>query len=419
MRIAKRRRGGKCVKVVHINAVYKYGSTGRSLMELNEDLNHLGVESHCACSRTYGCPGVYQIGDEKSIKLHGLFSRLSGKQGYFSKQNTKKLLRYIDSLSPDVVHLHNLHANYVHLPMLLSYLAKKDIATVIMLHDCWFFTGKCMHYTTQGCYKWETHCENCPQIHEGNNSWFFDRTKSVHEDRIRLFQAIPRLAIVGISDWVTNECRRSPIAKNAKITKRVYLWIDLDKFRPVNADKKRAELGLTDKFVILGVAEQWGNPKGLDRFLHLATQISPEKQIVLVGNPAPDVELPDNVLCVGKTSSQEELAEFYSLADVFVTFSYQETFGKVSAEAIACGTPVVCYNSTACPELVGKNCGIVVEKTDENGIFEAVNEIQRNGKAQYSEQCVRFANENFSRQKLTREFIEIYEELEACKAEKR
>ncbi len=407
------------MKVVHINAVYKYGSTGRSLMELNEDLNRLGVESHCACSRTYGCPDVYQIGDEKSIKLHGLFSRLTGKQGYFSKQNTKKLLRYIDSLSPDVVHLHNLHANYVHLPMLLSYLAKKDIATVIMLHDCWFFTGKCIHYTTQGCYKWETHCENCPQIHEGNNSWFFDRTKSVHEDRIRLFQAIPRLAIVGISDWVTNECRRSPIAKNAKITKRVYLWIDLDKFRPVNADKKRAELGLTDKFVILGVAEQWGNPKGLDRFLHLATQISPEKQIVLVGNPAPDVELPDNVLCVGKTSSQEELAEFYSLADVFVTFSYQETFGKVSAEAIACGTPVVCYNSTACPELVGKNCGIVVEKTDENGIFEAVNEIQRNGKAQYSEQCVRFANENFSRQKLTREFIEIYEELEACKAEKR
>lgn len=406
------------MKVVHINAVYKYGSTGRSLMELNEDLNHLGVESHCACSRTYGCPDVYQIGDEKSIKLHGLFSRLSGKQGYFSKQNTKKLLRYIDSLSPDVVHLHNLHANYVHLPMLLSYLAKKDIATVIMLHDCWFFTGKCMHYTTQGCYKWETHCENCPQIHEGNNSWFFDRTKSVLEDRIRLFQAIPRLAIVGISDWVTNECRRSPIAKNAKITKRIYLWIDLDKFHPVNADKKRAELGLTDKFVILGVAEQWGNPKGLDRFLHLATQISPEKQIVLVGNPAPDVELPDNVLCVGKTSSQEELAEFYSLADVFVTFSYQETFGKVSAEAIACGTPVVCYNSTACPELVGKNCGIVVEKTDENGIFEAVNEIRRNGKAQYSEQCVRFANENFSRQKLTREFIEIYEELVAYKAEK-
>ena len=405
------------MKVLHINAVYKLGSTGRSLMELNEDLNQSGVESYCACSRTYGCENVYPIGDEKSIKLHGLFSRLSGKQGYFSKGNTKKLLAYIDELKPDVVHLHNLHANYIHLPMLLAYLAKNDIATVIMLHDCWFFTGKCMHYTTQGCYKWETLCGNCPQIHEGNNSWFLDRTEEMHKDRIRLFQSIPRLAIVGISDWVTNECRRSPIAKNAKIIQRVYLWIDLDKFRPVDSAQKRAELGLTDKFVILGVAEQWGNPKGLDRFLDLATKISPEKQILLVGNPAPDVALPDNVLCVGKTNSQEELAEFYSLADVFVTFSYQETFGKVSAEALACGTPVICYNSTACPELVGENCGVVVEKEDKDGIFRAVNEIQKNGKAQYSDACVRFANENFSRKKLTREFIEIYQELEACKAE--
>lgn len=406
------------MKVVHINAVYKFGSTGRSLMELNEDLNANGVQSYCACSRTYGCEGVYPIGDETSVKLHGLFSRLSGKQGYFSKGNTKKLIQYIRSVNPDVVQLHNLHANYIHLPMLLEFLAKNDIATVIMLHDCWFFTGKCMHYATQGCYKWETLCGDCPQIHEGNNSWFLDRTREVHQDRIRLFQAIPRLAIVGISDWVTNECRRSPIAKNAKIIRREYLWIDLEKFRPVDAEKKRAELGLTDKFVILGVAEQWGAPKGLDRFLNLADKLSPEKQIVLVGNPAPDVTLPDNVLCVGKTNSQEELAEYYSLADVFVTFSYQETFGKVSAEAIACGTPVVCYNSTACPELVGENCGIVVEKADENGIFEAVNEIQKNGKAQYSEHCVRFANENFNRRKLTRAFMEIYEELESYKTEK-
>lgn len=399
------------MKVLHINAVYKLYSTGRSLMELNEDLESYGVASYCACSRTYGCENVYQIGDEKSIKLHGLFSRLTGKQGYFSKGNTKKLLAYIEGIQPDVVHLHNLHANFIHLPMLLEYLAKKDIPTVITLYDCWFFTGKCMHYTTQGCYNWETLCKDCPQIHEGNDSWFFDRTEEVHKDRIRLFQSIPRLAIVGISDWITNECRRSPIAVNAKLTKRIYLWIDLEKFHPVDGSKKRAELGLTDKFVILGVAEQWGNAKGLDKFLDLASKISPEKQIVLVGSPAPDVVLPDNVLCVGRTNSQEELAEFYSLADVFVTFSYQETFGKVSAEALACGTPVVCYNSTACPELVGENCGIVVEKEDKDGVFRAVNTVQENGKAQYTDHCAAFARENFGRNELTREYLSVYQQL--------
>lgn len=399
------------MKILHINAVYKKYSTGRSIMELNTDLNELGMESYCACSRTYGCDNIYQIGDEMSIKLHGLLSRLSGKQAYFSKRNTKKLIDYIENISPDIVHLHNLHANFINLPMLLSYLSKKDIATVIMLYDSWFFTGKCMHYTTQGCYKWETQCGNCPQLGEGNKSWFFDRTEEVHRDRIRLFQAIPRLAIVGISDWITNECRRSPIAKNAKIIKREYLWIDLDKFKPVDASAKRAELGLATKFVILGVAEQWGNAKGLDRFLDLAAKLSPEKQIVLVGNPAPDVKLPPNVMCVGRTDSQEKLAEYYSLADVFVTFSYQETFGKVSAEALACGTPVVCFNSTACPELVGDNCGIVVEKADKDGVFNAVNEIQKNGKEKYSSSCVAFSNENFSRKKLTKEFIDIYNAL--------
>ena len=113
------------MKVVHINAVYKIGSTGRSLMELDEDLNANGVESYCACSRVYGCENVYQIGNEMSIKTHALMSRLTGMQGYFSKGNTKKLIDYIDGIAPDVVHLHNLHANYINLPMLLEYLAKK------------------------------------------------------------------------------------------------------------------------------------------------------------------------------------------------------------------------------------------------------------------------------------------------------
>lgn len=399
------------MRVLHINAVYKRYSTGRSLMELNEDLNANGVESYCACSRTYGCENVYQIGNERSIKTHALMSRLTGMQGYFSKENTRKLIKYIDELKPDVVHLHNLHANFINLPMLLKYLAKNDIPTVISLYDCWFFTGKCMHYTTAGCYKWETLCHDCPQLHEGNDSWFFDRTKKVHSDRIKLFNAIPRLAIVGISDWVTNECRRSPIAKNAKIIKREYLWIDMEKFTPVPAEEKRREMGIENKFVIIGVAEQWGSAKGLPQFLELADKISDDKVILLVGNPAEGVTLPDNVICIGRTNSQQELALYYSLADVFVTFSYQETFGKVSAEALACGTPVVCYNSTACPELVGDNCGKAVNIDEKDGIFKAINEIAANGKKIYSDSCVRFARDNFSRANITKEFIKLYEDL--------
>ncbi len=380
-------------------------------MQLNEDLNSMGVESFAAVSRSYGSEGVYLIGNEKSIKLHGLLSRLSGKQAYFSKGNTKKLIEHIEKLQPDIVHLHNLHANYINLPMIMEYLAEKDIPTVVTLYDCWFFTGKCMHYTTQGCYKWQTECKDCPQLHEGNDSWFFDRTNEVFHDRVRLFNSIPRLAIIGISDWITNECRKSAIAQNARIIQREYLWIDMEKFKMRDAKALRDKLKLEDRFVILGVAEQWGKAKGLDRFLKLADKLSDDKVIVLVGNPAPDTVFPDNVICVGRTESQEELSEYYSMADVFMTFSYQETFGKVSAEALSCGTPIICYNSTANPELVGKDCGIVVELDDKDGMLKAVDIIQKKGKDTYSAKCIEFARNNFKREKVTKEIKQVYERL--------
>ena len=380
-------------------------------MQLNEDLNQMGVESYAAVSRAYGCEGVYTIGNERSVKIHGLLSRISGKQGYFSKGNTHKLIKHIQNIKPDIVHLHNLHANYINLPMILEYLAENDIPTVISLYDCWFFTGKCMHYTTAGCYKWQTECKNCPQKHEGNDSWFFDKTNKVFKDKVRLFNNIPRLAIIGISEWITDECRKSAIAKNAKIIQREYLWIDMEKFKARDAKPLREKLKLDNKFVILGVAEQWGNAKGLNRFLELAEKLSDDKIIVLVGNPDPDTALPANVICVGRTDSQEELSEYYSMADVFMTFSYQETFGKVSAEALSCGTPVICYNSTANPELVGDNCGVVVEIDDKDGMLKAVNTVQSKGKDAYSESCVEFARNNFKREKVTKEIKEVYDKL--------
>ncbi len=398
------------MKVLHVNAVYKHLSTGRSLMELNEDLNKLGIKSECACSRTYGCENVYQIGNELTIKSHAVLSRITGKQGYFSKGNTRKLISHIEKTKPDIVHLHNLHANYINLPMILDYLATNDIPTVITLYDCWFYTGKCMHYTELGCYKWESECKNCPQIHEGNDSWFVDSTKAVFCDRVKLFQSIPRLAIVGISDWITNECKRSPISKNAKIIERKYLWIDTEKFKPTESDL-RNELGIQDDFVIIGVAQKWGNAKGLDRFIKLAKSLLEDEVIILVGEIDKEVKLPKNIISVGKLESQEQLAQYYTLANVFVTFSYQESFGKVSAEALSCGTPIICYNSTANPELAGNGCGAVVELSDANGMLNAVRTIKKNSKNFYTENCRAFAVNNFSRHAITKQMKELYENL--------
>lgn len=397
------------MNVVQINAVYGTGSTGRIVMELHRALKDAGQESYVFTSDGRCTDeGVIPLGTRQDHKMHALCSRLSGKQGYFSAGATRTLLRQLDRLEPDVVHLHNLHGNYIHLPMLLDYLGKKDIATVVTLHDCWFFTGKCTHYTVQACRRWETGCHDCPRLKDDNASWFLDRTSAMWEDKRRLFQAIPRLGVIGVSDWITAEAGRS-FLKSAKVLRRIYNWIDLDVFRPGNRDAVRARMGLEDHFILLGVASGWSEKKGLDRFLQLAKLLDERFRILLVGQ-MPQMALPSNVIHIPPTHSAGELAELYGAADVFLQLSREETFGKVAAEALACGTPVITNRYTANPELVGRGCGIVAGD-DLSELISAVKEIRSAGRSAYAEECRRFSKAHFEKGQLIAQTIQCYHDV--------
>lgn len=343
-------------------------------------------------------------------KIHGFFSRLFGKQAYFSYFPTKILIKKLNEIEPDVVILRNFHSNYIHMPLLLKYLAKADIATIVVLHDCWFFTGHCCHYTEICCYKWQTECNHCPLIHTNNKSWFFDNSHRIFRDKKRLFGAIPHLTVVGVSDWITNEGRKAPIFGNAKRFQRIYNWIDFKKIHyRDNALTLREKLCLAaNDFVALGVSMLWDNRKGLDVILKLAEAL-PDIKIVLVGN-LPAVQLPYNIIPLPPTNSVDELAEYYSMADVFLNFSIQETFGKVAAEALSCGTPTVVNNATANPEITG-TCGEIVDTSDFSSVVEAVKRIRINGKAYYSEHCVQRAHELFDKDKNIMQYVELFKTL--------
>ncbi len=399
------------MKIVQINAVYNISSTGRTTTEMHEALQIAQHQSFVVYSQTNvnNAKHTYRLGSLIDIKIHCLLSRFSGKQGYFSVNSTKKLLKLLDEIKPDIVHLRNLHGNYINVPMLLKYLAKNDIATVVTLHDFWFLTGKCVHYVTANCDKWQSECGNCPNLKNGNPTWFFDKTKTMHKDKKQLFGSIPRLAIVGVSQWVTDEAKKSPIARNA-ITKRIYNWIDFDKFYPRDVERLKQEKGLQEDFTIIGVASIWGESKGLDKFIALAEK-KKDYKFVLVGFMPANVKLPKNIKALGPISSVNELAEYYSLADVAVTLSTAETFGKVSAEAMACGTPVVCHNKTACPEILGENCGYSVDVNDINAVAAAIDKVYMNGKNHYAEDCVNHARMSFDKDTLIGEYMDLYSEL--------
>lgn len=400
------------MKIVLINTVYGIMSTGRTYRELHDYYVDCGHQ----CKVFYGekktnLPDAVFMGGLVSHKIHALCSRVTGKTGCYSINATRRLIRFLEKYQPDIVHLGNLHGNFINIPMLLRFLSDMDYATVVTLHDCFFYTGGCTHYTLNKCYKWKEACGKCEYFRK-QGSWFFDRTKELFNLKEQCFQEIPRLGVVGVSEWITNEAKCSPVFSNAKRIQKIFNWIDISKFRPVESRIKE-ELEITDKYLILGVASGWSDAKGLSDFIQLAGHLGPEYHIVLVGRMPVNLIFPDNMHSVPETESVDELVQYYAGSDVFVQLSKEETFGKVVAEALACGTPAVVYDSTASPELVTGGCGAVVSPQDGiEGIRLAISQVTALGKQCYQEQCRSRAELLFSKNNNCEKMLSLYEMIQ-------
>ena len=397
------------MKVVQINAVCGVGSTGRICEELNNMLlqsGHEGVVLYGNGSSDYA--HSKKVASGIGVKVHGLLSRMLGKNASYSPFATKKILTFLKDYQPDVVHLHNLHGNFVNLKPLLRYLAERDIPTVLTLHDCWFFTGKCTHYTAEGCYKWQTGCHNCPKLKADIPSWFFDRTPQMWEEKKRLFGAIPRLAVVGVSDWITKEAERSFLG-NAKIVKTIHNGIDLTVFKPTDGNVLERYGISKSKKVILGVSAGWSITKGLDVFTALAKRLNNEEyQIVLVGTDSEtDKNLPENIISIHRTENQKELAELYTVADLFVNPTRQDTYPTVNMEAIACGTPVATFRTGGSPEILDANTGSVVPCDDIDALEREIVRICTE-KPYKLDECVE-KSVDFDKNSCFKEYLSLYE----------
>lgn len=354
----------KYMRIIQINAVYEQGSTGRMIKEMHNYFLSKGYDSYICVPNYKGRDRkIINIGCKFDYLFHSLMSKIAGLQGYFSIVSTLLLLRKISSIKPDIVHLHNLHNNYINLPLLFHYLGKNNVATVVTMHDFWFMTGHCCYYTNDNCMKWQKNCGKCPAIRIYNSSWFFDNTSWLKKKKEAYFARLKKLAVIGNSKWTTKEAAKS-FFKKALILDNIYNWINTDIFYPRDKIKCREKYNLKfSEFIVIGVSQYWSILKGLDVIETLAKR-NPSYHFMLVGKMNDQRILPNNVTVVGLVESAEVLSEYYSLSDVFINPSLQETFGLVTAEAISCGLPVIVNNATATPELVLEGCGYVVENNN-------------------------------------------------------
>lgn len=396
------------MKLLQINSVYRHASTGRTTYELEKSMTDLGWDCYAACADM-------ELADDHHLKLgslnchraHSMLARLLRLQGFFSPFTTARLLRWIKKVQPDVVHLRNLHSHYINIIPLLRYLAKHDIPTVVTLHDFFFFTGGCCFAEDYGCKKWLSACSKCPE----NKKALLDPSGWVHKQKLKAFRNIRRLAVVGVAQWTTKQYDRLQHLPHA-VSRTIYNWIDLETFSPARVDKETVFTARQkDKFVVLGVATGWSREKGLQDFLTLAQSLPEDASVVLVGNVPKAVVLPENITAIGPVKDVHKLAQCYNAADVFVSMSYRETFGKVIAEAVSCGTPAVVYDITACGEIVAEGAGYAVTPGDVTAVLSAVQTIRAAGKQAYSPACRSHAEKNFDMRKNVLQYQQLYEEL--------
>ncbi len=374
------------MRIALVNAVSDFGSTGKLCRDIETYSNQNGNDAVIFCAKAQDGKNAVGTSSDLEMKLSSFLGRITGMQCVYSYFSTKRLIKELDRFAPDVVHLHNLHGNYVSVPMLLKYLEKTKTPVAVTLHDCWFFTGKCTHFTEAGCGKWKTECRDCPQLKKDIPSWLFDFTNKMHKQKKQGFMGLDKLGVIGVSDWITESAKQSFLGQADEI-KAIYNWIDKSIFYP-RLDARRSYGIKDDDFVVLFISGKWH--KGTSKLASLKRIISKVKncKIVVIGEIEDECDLGDNAIRFNYVSDRNELAKLYSLADVYVHLSVEDTFGMVIAEAMSCGTPAIVFDSTACPELILSGCGYVVPLYDIDAVVSKIEQIKADGKQRYFEACI-------------------------------
>ena len=397
------------MKVYQVNVVCGSGSTGR----IAADLSHKISVNGGVCRIGYGRGSAPKHLDafcnskKNEVRSHALMTRITGKQGEFSKKATKRLIEDIKQFEPDIIHLHNIHGYYLNYPSLFQFLKEYEKPVVWTMHDCWAITGHCAHYESVSCDKWKKQCFDCPNLKAYPASYTGRNVAGNFKRKKELFSVLEQLIIVTPSMWLKEQIRHS-FLKDIKVI-NIPNGIDLELFKPTES-KIKEQLCPNGEKLLLGVTSVWTKNKGLNDFIKLSDIIGDGYVICLVGLSKKQIrQLPKSIVGIEKTESISQLAQYYTAADLFLNLTYEDTFPTTNIESIACGTPVLTYKTGGSPEIINEHCGFVVEKGDITGVKRIVT-TQLQDKTYYENACLKRATE-FQKEDCYQRYIELYEEI--------
>lgn len=399
-------------KIFYISGAINFGAPGRIVEQTGLLAQKHGYEVLVAHSSRNENPTQlphFAITTKYQEVFHAIGAKFLDLHGLLNTKQTKVLVERIKEFKPDIIHLHNIHGYFCNFKILFEYLDSIDTPVVWTMHDCWPFTGRCFHFVGVNCYKWETGCYDCKAEAGYTVSKYVDRSKSLYALKKRLFSSVKNMTIVPVSDWQAAFLKDS-FLKNHNIH-TIHNGVDLEKFRPMDGNHLRKKHKIEGMFVLLGVASPWNTRKGLDDFFKLNEMLPHEGfTIILVGlTPEQVKKLPEGIIGITRTENQQELAEYYSMANCFVNLTYLDTFPTVNLEALACGTPVLTYRTGGSPEAIDEQTGVVVEQGDLKRVVSALYSMKCTPLS--SDLCRKRAEKYFDKNKCFEEYINLYDSL--------
>lgn len=392
------------MKVLQVN-IFGNLSTGKIATDIARTLEEKGEECVVAYARNCVPPDIcgLKIGDQADVYVHGALTRLTDRAGFYSTSATKKFLEEVRRMRPDVIHLHNLHGYYLNIKLLFEFLKETKIPVVWTLHDCWSFTGHCCNFEAIGCERWKSGCFQCPQKKNYPASYLLDQSERNYRQKKELFTGVENLTLVVPSNWLGALLKDSYMAEYP--VKLIRNGIDTETFSPTYGKWKEMHR-IKDKKIVLGVAGTWTKTKGLNDMIELSKKLDDSYQVVVVGvSPEQKKSLPAKVLGIERTYDSRELAEIYTAAYCFINPTYDDNFPTVNLEALACGTPVIMYQTGGGPEILDKYCGRVVPKGDISALWQEIEQVQIDPIA-----CRKVA-ERFERSRCFQNYIALYESI--------
>lgn len=397
-------------KILQINTTLNYGSTGRIVENIGLLSNQEGFETYVIHGPRFINPSQLKSFCTENLideKIHGFKSLFFDAHGLGSRTATKNVIKKIDLIKPDIIHLHNIHGYYINYPILFQYLKSINIPIIWTLHDCWSFTGHCAHFDAVGCNKWQERCEKCPNINAYPKSLIDCSTRNYILKKESFLDC--NLTLVTVSEWLASLVRKS-FLKDYQI-KTIHNGVDLNVFK-VFSTNIREKLKISENFLILCVASPWTKMKGFEDIIELSRLIDSNTKILVLGvsNTQKKV-LPSNIIGIERTDNVQQLAELYNAADLFFNPTYEDNFPTTNLEALACGTPVVTYKTGGSPEAITKETGFVVEQGDYKALIDIINLVKSKGKEYYNYECRVRAMEFFNKDNCFDKYVQMYKEL--------